>query len=31
MSGALRKKLGLVVTSEKEADKSRVYRAKNPD
>jgi len=31
MSGALRKKLGLVVTSEKEAGKSRVYRAKNPD
>jgi len=30
MSGALRKKLGLVVTSEKEAGKSRVYRAKNP-
>jgi hypothetical protein len=31
MSGALRKKLGLVVTSERETGKGRVYRAKSPD
>ena len=31
MSGALRKKLGLVVTSEKEEGKGRVYRIRQPE
>jgi hypothetical protein len=31
MSGALRKKLGLVVTSEKEEGKGRVYRSRQPE
>ena len=31
MSGALRKKLGLVVTSEKDDGRERVYRISQPD